>query len=154
VIKNAPRYLLDTYFCFCCRFSFKGHLGDQDFFTLLSFEHPELFYTLDCGWNRQLCTWWKTKGYEDIFDQYYQCNSKVKIWHGNCDTPIPAWHIAIASVMSNRILHWQAHFQAKCFYLTFVVVLMVCAVILTYSYNLCCAWKPHDHFCLNCDTIT
>ena len=72
------------------KYHFKGHLGDQDFYTLLGLEHEELFYKLDCGWNRQLCTWWKDHGYADVFDAYHQCPGTVKMYHGNCSTPIPA----------------------------------------------------------------
>ncbi|KAG9493984.1 xyloside xylosyltransferase 1 [Eleutherodactylus coqui] len=79
---NAVRLLAEKY-------HFKGHLGDQDFFSMIGMEHPELFYVLDCGWNRQLCTWWKDHGYADIFDLYYRCDSHIKIIHGNCNTPIP-----------------------------------------------------------------
>ncbi|CAH2247885.1 xyloside xylosyltransferase 1 [Pelobates cultripes] len=71
------------------KYRFKGHLGDQDFFSMIGMEHSELFYVLDCGWNRQLCTWWKDHGYADIFDEYYKCESHIKIFHGNCNTPIP-----------------------------------------------------------------
>uniref|UniRef100_A0A8V5HIK4 Uncharacterized protein n=1 Tax=Melopsittacus undulatus TaxID=13146 RepID=A0A8V5HIK4_MELUD len=71
------------------KYHFKGHLGDQDFFTMVGMEHPELFHVLDCTWNRQLCTWWKDHGYSDVFDQYFQCKGEVKIYHGNCNTPIP-----------------------------------------------------------------
>nr|XP_020664191.1 xyloside xylosyltransferase 1 [Pogona vitticeps] len=71
------------------KFHFRGHLGDQDFFTLAGMEHPELFHTLDCTWNRQLCTWWRDHGYSEVFDQYYRCDGHVKIYHGNCNTPIP-----------------------------------------------------------------
>lgn len=71
------------------KYHFKGHLGDQDFFTLLSIEHPELFYILECVWNRQLCQWWRNHGYQDIFDRYFACTGPVKIWHGNCNTPFP-----------------------------------------------------------------
>ncbi|XP_002127967.2 xyloside xylosyltransferase 1 [Ciona intestinalis] len=71
------------------KYHFKGHLGDQDFYTLLAFEHPPLFHVLPCGWNKQLCQWWKDKGYQDIFDQYFDCKSEIKIWHGNCDSPFP-----------------------------------------------------------------
>ena len=49
------------------KYNFRGHLGDQGFYTLLSFEHPELFYVLPCSWNRQLCVWWKNHGYKEIF---------------------------------------------------------------------------------------
>ncbi|XP_061493663.1 xyloside xylosyltransferase 1 isoform X2 [Rhineura floridana] len=71
------------------KFHFKGHLGDQDFFSLVGMEHPELFHILDCTWNRQLCTWWREHGYSEIFDRYFRCDGHIKIYHGNCNTPIP-----------------------------------------------------------------
>ncbi|XP_034637415.1 xyloside xylosyltransferase 1 [Trachemys scripta elegans] len=71
------------------KYHFKGHLGDQDFFTMIGMEHPELFHVLDCTWNRQLCSWWREHGYSDVFDQYFRCEGQVKIYHGNCNTPIP-----------------------------------------------------------------
>ena len=70
-------------------FMFKGHLGDQDFFTLLSMRYESLFYILPCEWNRQLCHWWRENGYQDVFDLYYSCDTDIKIYHGNCNTPIP-----------------------------------------------------------------
>ncbi|XP_063162271.1 xyloside xylosyltransferase 1 isoform X2 [Candoia aspera] len=72
------------------KFHFRGHLGDQDFFTLVGMEHPELFHVLDCTWNRQLCSWWRDHGYADVFEQYFRCDGHVRIYHGNCNTPIPA----------------------------------------------------------------
>ncbi|TSW35247.1 Xyloside xylosyltransferase 1 [Bagarius yarrelli] len=71
------------------KYHFRGHLGDQDFFTMIGMEHPELFYPLDCGWNRQLCTWWRDHGYGDVFQLYFRCDKPVQIYHGNCNTPIP-----------------------------------------------------------------
>jgi lipopolysaccharide biosynthesis glycosyltransferase len=71
------------------KYYFKGHLGDQDFFTLLSMENEDLFYVLPCTWNRQLCTWWGKHGYEDVFDQYYKCDGEINVYHGNCNTEIP-----------------------------------------------------------------
>lgn len=71
------------------KYKFKGHLGDQDFYTLVALEHPQLFYVLPCTWNRQLCQWWRDKGYENIFDNYYRCEGHVNLYHGNCDTVIP-----------------------------------------------------------------
>ncbi|XP_030842708.1 xyloside xylosyltransferase 1-like [Strongylocentrotus purpuratus] len=71
------------------KFHFKGHLGDQDFYTLVSMEMEDLFYNLPCSWNKQLCSWWKDKGYADVWDQYYVCKEKINIYHGNCNTPIP-----------------------------------------------------------------
>ncbi|KAF7202418.1 xyloside xylosyltransferase 1 isoform X2 [Nothobranchius furzeri] len=71
------------------QYRFKGHLGDQDFFSMIGMEHPELFYSLACGWNRQLCTWWRDHGYGDVFQLYYRCDGPVYIYHGNCNSPIP-----------------------------------------------------------------
>ena len=71
------------------KYHFKGHLGDQDLFTLLSMEHEELFYVLPCGWNRQLCKWWEDKGYQQVFQSYFACQGHISIYHGNCDTKIP-----------------------------------------------------------------
>ena len=69
-------------------YSFKGHLGDQDLYSLLVVEHEDLFYTLPCNWNRQLCRWWE-KVYPENFDEFFHCSGPVKIYHGNCNTPIP-----------------------------------------------------------------
>lgn len=70
------------------KFNFKGHLGDQDFFSLISMDHSELFYVLPCSWNRQLCLYWK-KSYKHVFEDYYVCNETINIYHGNCNTPFP-----------------------------------------------------------------
>lgn len=72
------------------KYSFQGHLGDQDFYSLLGWECPELFYVLPCTWNRQLCEWWRHHGYAEIFDEYYTCNGTVHIYHGNCNASIPS----------------------------------------------------------------
>ncbi|XP_015455858.1 xyloside xylosyltransferase 1 isoform X1 [Pteropus alecto] len=71
------------------KYHFRGHLGDQDFFTMIGMEHPELFHVLDCTWNRQLCTWWRDHGYSDVFEAYFRCEGHIRIYHGNCNTPIP-----------------------------------------------------------------
>lgn len=71
------------------QYRFRGHLGDQDFFSMIGMEHPELFYPLGCGWNRQLCTWWRDHGYGEVFQLYFRCDGPVFIYHGNCNTPIP-----------------------------------------------------------------
>ncbi|PNF37711.1 Xyloside xylosyltransferase 1 [Cryptotermes secundus] len=71
------------------KYNFKGHLGDQDFYTLLAMEHPDLVHLLPCVWNRQLCTWWRDHGYRDVFDAFAYCDGAVKLYHGNCNTPIP-----------------------------------------------------------------
>ncbi|KAH8269560.1 hypothetical protein KR018_009413 [Drosophila ironensis] len=92
-IRNAKAYLEKLTHTevhgLVAKYSFKGHLGDQDFFTLLGYEYPNLIYRLDCIWNRQLCTWWKDHGYSDIFDAYFRCEGNIKMYHGNCNTRIP-----------------------------------------------------------------
>ncbi|ELU12058.1 hypothetical protein CAPTEDRAFT_219773 [Capitella teleta] len=70
-------------------FRIKGHLGDQDFFTLLGMVHEELFYVLPCVFNRQLSSWWKDHGYKDVFHLYHDCEGDVLIYHGNGKTKIP-----------------------------------------------------------------
>ncbi len=70
-------------------FHFKGNLGDQDFFTLLSMKYETLFHILPCEWNRQLCKYWLKYNNYEVFDKYFNCKGKVKIYHGNCNTPIP-----------------------------------------------------------------
>jgi lipopolysaccharide biosynthesis glycosyltransferase len=72
------------------RYQFRGHLGDQDFYTLLYIVHPGLFEVLPCGHNRQLCTWWQRHPvYAAVFDEYHQCNESVLIWHANCNSQSP-----------------------------------------------------------------
>lgn len=71
------------------KYEFKGHLGDQDYYTLIGYEHPSLIYRMDCVWNRQLCTWWKEHGYSDIFDTFFQCEGRIHLYHGNCNSRVP-----------------------------------------------------------------
>ncbi|XP_057663450.1 xyloside xylosyltransferase 1 isoform X1 [Diorhabda carinulata] len=72
-----------------CYFRFRGHLGDQDFYTLVGYEYPHLIQTLNCGFNRQLCTWWRDHGYVNIFSNYFKCEHDIVVLHGNCNTRIP-----------------------------------------------------------------
>lgn len=71
------------------KYSFTGHLGDQDMYTLIKMEYPHLIHVLPCGWNRQLCKWWRDHGYLDVFANFSRCDEEIKIYHGNCNTPIP-----------------------------------------------------------------
>ncbi|RZF39036.1 hypothetical protein LSTR_LSTR008626 [Laodelphax striatellus] len=71
------------------KYSFKGHLGDQDWYTLVAMEHQGLIHQLPCSWNRQLCLWWRDHGYHDSFDNFAKCDGPSFIYHGNCNTPIP-----------------------------------------------------------------
>ena len=70
------------------QYSFKGHLGDQDLYSLLALDDRQLFYTLPCGWNRQLCQFWRQQ-LPEVFDDYYRCHGDAYILHGNCKAAIP-----------------------------------------------------------------
>lgn len=66
------------------KYEFQGTLAHQDFFTLLGMEHEDLFYILDCSWNRQL----DTSGLADekfnkIFEDFHMCPEPIKIFHAN-----------------------------------------------------------------------
>ena len=105
-------------------FHFKGHLGDQDFFTLLNMKYEKLFHVLPCEWNRQLCRWWeKHGGYNDVFHLYFNCDAPVKIYHGNCNTPIP----------QDWICKWCKN--------------LWCVIFSTFSgcrsLDTCCIWNTH-----------
>lgn len=70
-------------------YSLVGSLGDQDIFTLIKLERPELFFRLPCQWNRQLCTKWRNYDGDDqaLFDAYHRCDAEsIRVWHGNCKT--------------------------------------------------------------------
>ena len=75
------------------KYRFKGHLGDQDYYTLIGFEQPRMFKLLPCTWNRQLCKWWKyhtNKYHSNLqFDEYHSCVGDIKLYHGNCNSAIP-----------------------------------------------------------------
>ncbi|XP_071453542.1 xyloside xylosyltransferase 1-like [Hetaerina americana] len=72
------------------KYSFVSNFGDQDFYTLLGVEYPELLHVIPCNWNQQLCIGWgEQEAYIDVFDRYFRCDGEVKVYHGNCNSPIP-----------------------------------------------------------------
>lgn len=73
----------------CDKYGFNGSLGHQDFFTLVGMEHPELFFVLDCSWNRQLDTGWANVVNETLFAAYHNCPGKVRIYHANGGARLP-----------------------------------------------------------------
>ncbi|XP_015923815.2 xyloside xylosyltransferase 1 [Parasteatoda tepidariorum] len=73
----------------CSKYRFHGYLGHQDFYTLTGMEHPELYYKLDCSWNRQLDTGWKNEVERSIFDSYHNCTGKINVLHANGDAVFP-----------------------------------------------------------------
>ena len=77
------------------KYLYRSHLGDQCFFSLLSFEHPEWFHILPCSYNFQLDTSLAVQlAFRDIFNKYHNCtdvtsSNDIKIYHGNGGTTIP-----------------------------------------------------------------
>ncbi|KAK2723200.1 hypothetical protein QYM36_001766 [Artemia franciscana] len=69
------------------KYEIVSELGDQDFFTLLGAEHPNLFYVLDCSLNRQM----DPSFFSDrLFDKYHGCDTEIKIYHSNGRSEIPS----------------------------------------------------------------
>ncbi|XP_046400222.1 xyloside xylosyltransferase 1-like [Ischnura elegans] len=74
------------------KYSFQpSGVGDQDFFTLLAAERPDLFYILDCSWNVQLDLNLKSPENSEEFERYHYCcpHNDVQVYHGNAGYPIP-----------------------------------------------------------------
>lgn len=65
----------------------RGHLGDQDFYTLIGWKIPEIFYNLNCKFNRQLCSYWLPH-YPKIWHKWNTCYDFPHVLHGNCKTNI------------------------------------------------------------------
>jgi len=65
--------------------------GDQDWFNLVSFTHPGLFYTLPCVYNMQTSVQYLYHPMEDRFVKYHFCadKSQTKIFHYNGCGPRP-----------------------------------------------------------------
>ncbi len=63
-----------------------AHLGDQDMYTLLALEHPQLFAHLPCQWNRQLCRYWFGPQLYAAEEPRWACPGPVHLWHGNCNS--------------------------------------------------------------------
>ena len=57
----------------------------QDWFTSLSFSHPELFYELPCRFNRQTSVQLLQGDTEAVFEAHHACEpaSEVVILHSN-----------------------------------------------------------------------
>ena len=69
-------------------FEMKVTVGDQDWFTILSYHHPNLITILPCQYNTQLSLqYWTT--HRTIFHSYHHCASPPKIFHCNGCGPKP-----------------------------------------------------------------
>ncbi|KAK2711137.1 xyloside xylosyltransferase 1-like isoform X2 [Artemia franciscana] len=72
------------------KYNMTSLLGDQDFFTVLGAEHPDLFYILDCTFNRQMDSF---EFSHSLFDKYHKCDEDINIYHGNGDSIIPSSNV-------------------------------------------------------------
>ncbi|CAL1286722.1 unnamed protein product [Larinioides sclopetarius] len=70
----------------CKKYQFEGYLGHQDFYTLTGMEYPELYYKLDCAWNRQLDVGWRHEVSKELFEKYHQCDGEIHVIHANGDS--------------------------------------------------------------------
>eukprot|EP00090_Calanus_glacialis_P016733 TRINITY_DN26183_c0_g1_i1.p1 TRINITY_DN26183_c0_g1~~TRINITY_DN26183_c0_g1_i1.p1 ORF type:complete len:433 (-),score=76.24 TRINITY_DN26183_c0_g1_i1:15-1313(-) len=71
-------------------YKMKMTVGDQDWFTLLSFEHPDLFTILPCQFNTQTSIqYWSSN--KEIFHSFHHCDvlKNIKIFHRNGCGPNP-----------------------------------------------------------------
>ena len=57
--------------------------GAQDWFTMLSFDQPDLVYPLDCKFNRQLNMDHNLSPWYNIFWKYHQCHNKTSFDNDN-----------------------------------------------------------------------
>ena len=73
------------------RFMYEYTLAEQDWFTSLSFIHPELFYVLPCKFNRQTSIQYLQPPWEEMFESFHDCSPKedVVIFHSNGCGPYP-----------------------------------------------------------------
>ncbi len=86
------RYLFDEeqLQALCARYEFKGTLAYQDVFTLIGMEHPELFFHLDCVWNRQLDdTALIDEKFTAIFEPFHRCDGPIRVYHANGGSVMP-----------------------------------------------------------------
>ena len=73
------------------KYGYNMTVGDQDWFTNLSWDHPDKFFILPCHYNAQTNIQQLTPPWEEVFDSYHYCDVKtrLKIVHRNGCGPIP-----------------------------------------------------------------
>ena len=72
-------------------YKFNLTLGDQDWFTELGWDRPDLFHLLPCHFNAQTSIQYLRPPWEESFDSYHYCDTKdkLKIVHRNGCGPMP-----------------------------------------------------------------
>jgi len=90
------------------KYKYKMSLGDQDWFTNMDFEYPDLFYVLPCRFNTQTSIQYLRPPWEDTFEQYHFCDkkSRVVVFHRNGCGPTPE-HCGYTPGPDNE--YWKTH---------------------------------------------
>jgi len=65
------------------KYGFHTTVGDQDWFTNVSFNSSELIYILPCKFNTQVSVQYWRPPWEDIFWDYHRCDEPYVIIHRN-----------------------------------------------------------------------
>lgn len=65
------------------KYGYHVSLGDQDWFTNIGFESPDLFYRLPCQFNAQISVQYWRPPWEDVFEEYHNCDKPFHIIHKN-----------------------------------------------------------------------
>ena len=65
------------------KYEMESTLAEQDWFTLLGWEKPDLFHPLPCEYNVQTDTEYKTRQLINLWEKYRDCQGKHKIIHFN-----------------------------------------------------------------------
>ena len=74
------------------RFNISSYtLAEQDWFTNVCWEAPNLFYILPCTFNKQVSVQYLSPPWEEMFLSYHDCapNTRVNILHLNGCGPAP-----------------------------------------------------------------
>jgi len=90
------------------KYKYKMALGDQDWFTNMGFEHPEMFYILPCRFNTQTSIQYLRPPWEEQFDEYHYCDkkSRIVVFHRNGCSPTPE-HCGYHPEPDNE--YWKKH---------------------------------------------
>jgi len=90
------------------KYKYKMSLGDQDWFTNMDFEHPDMFYILPCRFNTQTSIEYLRPPWESKFESYHFCDkkSRVVVFHRNGCGPTPE-HCGYTPAPDNE--YWKTH---------------------------------------------
>ena len=65
------------------KYEVESTLAEQDWFTLLGWEKPELFHLLPCQYNVQTNMEYKTRQLRHLWEKFRDCPGNPKIVHFN-----------------------------------------------------------------------